>query len=141
MFRLKHPGFFQHLFPDVLANRRAPGPVNIKPLVGKMEVLAPVECGEISRTSPKAGPVAHPAGRPGMGVNNINLFIPDDLDQPADIQEALNKAPVVNGNGINPRLGRVREFSGGDPNPVAPLDLPVDDRRRGGFGSRHKIPA
>ncbi len=98
-----------------------------------------MESGEVSGAGEASGPEANPAGRPGMGVDYLDIFQSDNSDQIADIQKPPKQAPVVDGNGENAGLCRVGKFTRGNPNPVAVFDLPINDRGCGRFRSRHKI--
>jgi hypothetical protein len=104
LFRLKDRGFTQHLLADILANRDDPGAVHVMAPVGKVQVLAAVKGGQIGGFRAAAGPMADPARRPGMGVDDVDFFPPDDFRHGPDVEKAPEKTPVVNGNRDQPGL-------------------------------------
>ena len=141
LVRLKNIRLVQHLALNVLADRRADRAVDVEVTVGKMQMLASMEGGKISGAREAAGPITNPAGRPGMGVNDVDLFPADQADEREDIRDPAPETSFIDRD--RSELGRnfVSELPRGDESAVARLNLRTDERGGGSFGPRNKIAA
>ncbi len=141
LFRLEEGRFLEHLLADVLADGDATRAVNVETPAGKMQVLAAVEGGKEGRARQPAGPMGHPAGRPGMGMDDVDAFPFDDPPQRQNVQNTVEKATVVDGDLEDLGPGGLAEAARGDEDLVALPGLFGDEGGGRGFRTRDEVAA
>jgi hypothetical protein len=116
----------QHLLADILAHGEDGVSIDIEPSVREMQVLAPMEGRKIRRLGPSTGPKTDPTGRPGVGMDQVDMIFSDEPPQGQDIQQPLQQTSVIDGDRGDFRPNGVVKPARRYKNLVTGGDLPPD---------------